>query len=332
MQALLPPVQSAPQSQDTASQPSSASSGNSNDFQSTLQSKMSDAKASAKTDSNASAKTDPKADQSGNKDNASSTPENAARQSALLVMPFLAGNAPDKAATKPVQKTDPKKEVKTDPSAMAAASLPMNIPLPGTPSGKTPGETASSGKSAVSDSTSRASPLESALRNPLSSKSAKDSANAADSSQTGNNLPPKQVKVSFSQTMAEKTVQPETRKVSENQIALQPASLSPQSEPKSVPKLTVNAPVASPTWGNELGQKVAWMTSSGNHVAELHLNPPNLGPLEVKLTVHNDQATIQFVSQHQEVRAALESALPQLKEMMMDSGISLGNASVDSGS
>jgi len=123
-----------------------------------------------------------------------------------------------------------------------------------------------------------------------------------------------------------------TKKTSETPTTTQPAAIAQQGEAKAIPKLTVATPVASPNWGNELGQKVAWMTSSGNHVAELHLNPPNLGPMEVKLTVHNDQATIQFVSQHQEVRTALESALPKLREMMMDSGISLGNASVDSGS
>ncbi|MBY0578136.1 MAG: flagellar hook-length control protein FliK [Burkholderiales bacterium] len=151
----------------------------------------------------------------------------------------------------------------------------------------------------------------------------------ADIALTGNILPHSAVKEAS--IMVEKPVLPETHKISENQITqvvLPQANTAHQPAPA---KLTVDAPVASPSWGTEVGQKIAWMSASDQHVAELHLNPPNLGPMEVKLTVHNDQATIQFVSNHHEVRAALESALPRLREMMMDNGITLGNASVGSG-
>ena len=322
MQALLPPLQSAPQ--ETAPQPSSASSGSGTDFQSTLQAKMNDANAPAGTDS----KTDP----SGKNGRAHSTQENAGQQQALIAVAVPVAKASDPAPAKTIQKADAKKEAKTDPAALPVMPPPVNVPLPGTPSGKFSPDTASAGKSAVSDSTSKSPNPSNPLHEALASQPAKGGANPADLSQAGNNLPPRQAKVSPSQALVEKNALPVTKKTSENPTTLQPTGISQQGDSKAVPKLTVAAPVASPNWGNELGQKVAWMTSSGNHIAELHLNPPNLGPMEVKLTVHNDQATIQFVSQHQEVRTALESALPRLKEMMMDSGISLGNASVDSGS
>ena len=330
MQALLPPVQSAPH--EATPQPASASSGSGTDFQSTLQAKMNDANAPGKTDTNAPAKTDPKTDSPGKNGKIQSTQENAGQQQALIAVAVPVAKASDPSPAKAIHKADAKKEAKTDPAAMAAASLPANIPLPGTPSGKISPDTSSTGKSAVSDSTSKSPNSGNPLHEALASQSAKGGANPADFSQAGNNLPPKQAKASPAQTMMEKTALPVTKKTSENPTTLQPTGLSQQTDSKAVPKLTVATPVASPNWGNELGQQVAWMTSSGNHVAELHLNPPNLGPMEIKLTVHNDQATIQFVSQHQEVRTALESALPRLKEMMMDSGISLGNASVDSGS
>ena len=81
-------------------------------------------------------------------------------------------------------------------------------------------------------------------------------------------------------------------------------------------------------WDNALGQKVLWMVSSQQQVVELTLNPPDLGPLQVVLSINNDQASATFVSPHADVRQALEAALPRLREMMADSGISLGNTTV----
>jgi flagellar hook-length control protein FliK len=95
--------------------------------------------------------------------------------------------------------------------------------------------------------------------------------------------------------------------------------------------LTVEPHVGTSAWGQSLGEKTVWMVNQRVQVADLHLNPPDLGPLQVTVTVNNDQATASFVSQHAEVRQAIESALPKLREMLAESGISLGNTSVDSG-
>lgn len=94
----------------------------------------------------------------------------------------------------------------------------------------------------------------------------------------------------------------------------------------------LQTPVGDSGWDDALGQKVMWMVSSQEQVAELSLNPPDLGPLQVTLSISNDQATATFVSQHADVRQALEAALPRLKEMMAESGIDLGGATVSSGS
>ncbi|GAB4515569.1 MAG: hypothetical protein Tsb0026_21100 [Sulfuricaulis sp.] len=74
------------------------------------------------------------------------------------------------------------------------------------------------------------------------------------------------------------------------------------------------------------------MVSQQQQIVELSLNPPDLGPLQVVLSVNNDQASAMFISQNADVRQALEAALPRLKEMMADSGISLGNTTVSSDS
>jgi flagellar hook-length control protein FliK len=91
-------------------------------------------------------------------------------------------------------------------------------------------------------------------------------------------------------------------------------------------------PVASSVWGEALGERVVWMAGQQQQGAELHLNPPSLGPLEVKLSMNDGQASLTFSTQHQPVREAIEAATPRLREMLSESGISLGSVSVNVGS
>jgi flagellar hook-length control protein FliK len=95
-------------------------------------------------------------------------------------------------------------------------------------------------------------------------------------------------------------------------------------------QMTINTPVNQRKWSDEFSQKITWLASSNNQnqTAELHLNPPKLGPLDVVIKVSGDQATAQFTSSHAAVREAVEQAMPRLREMLADSGITLGNATV----
>lgn len=90
----------------------------------------------------------------------------------------------------------------------------------------------------------------------------------------------------------------------------------------------VEAGVGQPKWDSEFAQKIVWMSNQQQQVAEIHLNPANLGPVEVMLSITQDQATAQFVSPHASVREAIQDALPRLKEMLADNGIQLGNVTV----
>ncbi|MFZ6744178.1 flagellar hook-length control protein FliK [Undibacterium sp. JH2W] len=88
--------------------------------------------------------------------------------------------------------------------------------------------------------------------------------------------------------------------------------------------------VGSNGWDKAVGQKVVWMVGEGLQSAELTLNPPDLGPLQVVLKVSNDQANASFTSAQPEVREALEAALPRLKQMLSDAGVQLTGFSVNS--
>lgn len=91
---------------------------------------------------------------------------------------------------------------------------------------------------------------------------------------------------------------------------------------------TIAAPLGSNGWADEFSQKIRWVATQQNQVAELHLNPPNLGPLDVVLKISDNQATALFTSPHGAVREAVENALPKLREILADNGIMLGNTTV----
>lgn len=85
-------------------------------------------------------------------------------------------------------------------------------------------------------------------------------------------------------------------------------------------------------WDQAMSQKIVWMLGSGTQSAELTLNPPDLGPLQVVIQVNNDQANAQFMSENPAVRQALEAGLEQLREKLSESGVQLGQTSVSDGS
>jgi flagellar hook-length control protein FliK len=89
--------------------------------------------------------------------------------------------------------------------------------------------------------------------------------------------------------------------------------------------------VGSQDWDEALSQKVVFMSNAHQQSAELTLNPADLGPLQVVLQVADNHAHALFVSQHQQVREAVEAALPKLREAMEQNGIGLGSTSVSDG-
>ncbi|MBA5686426.1 flagellar hook-length control protein FliK [Rugamonas apoptosis] len=99
----------------------------------------------------------------------------------------------------------------------------------------------------------------------------------------------------------------------------------------AVPAERLPARVGTPGWDQQLGQKIVFMAAGGEQSATMELNPPDLGPVQVVLSISNDHATVAFSSAQPEVRQALEAAVPKLREMMGDAGIQLGNATVSAG-
>lgn len=110
-------------------------------------------------------------------------------------------------------------------------------------------------------------------------------------------------------------------------------AVAQRAEPTQVTANTevrVDVPVGEKGWDQAVAQKVVWLANNHQQTAQLHVNPPNLGPVEIHITISGEQASTQFISPHASVREALESALPRLREMFADSGLTLANVNVAS--
>ena len=96
----------------------------------------------------------------------------------------------------------------------------------------------------------------------------------------------------------------------------------------SDPGRGLHTPVGSSEWADELGTRMTWMAERGHHTASLRLSPEHLGPLEIRITIQDDQASVWFGAAHADTRAAIEQALPRLRELFVAQGLSLADAGV----
>lgn len=91
---------------------------------------------------------------------------------------------------------------------------------------------------------------------------------------------------------------------------------------------TLQAPIGTPPWQQELGLQLVALTQRGGSHVELHLNPRDLGPLQISLTLDHQSAQAQFFAAHAVVRDAVQQAIPELRAALAGQGIALGEAMV----
>jgi len=81
-------------------------------------------------------------------------------------------------------------------------------------------------------------------------------------------------------------------------------------------------------WSEGVVDKVMWMSSQNLKSAEIQLDPAELGRLDVRISLNQDQTQISFASAHPGVREALESQVHRLREMFTQQGMNLADVNV----
>lgn len=90
----------------------------------------------------------------------------------------------------------------------------------------------------------------------------------------------------------------------------------------------VTVKFGSQTWPNAVAERSANLVLQNVQSAQLQLDPPELGPLTVKIQVQHDQAAVSFVATNPAVKEALDNTMVRLRELLEEQGMQLVDASV----
>jgi len=83
-----------------------------------------------------------------------------------------------------------------------------------------------------------------------------------------------------------------------------------------------------PGWEQSFTNNVSWMNSENVQTANIRISPAELGPIEIKMTVKQDQLTLNINAHHALTRETLENAMPRLKEVLANNGFNSVNVDV----
>lgn len=98
------------------------------------------------------------------------------------------------------------------------------------------------------------------------------------------------------------------------------ASQAAQANPAAPAPLKLHPAIDTPQFTQALTDKVAWLVDKDIGSARLSINPPQLGPIDVRVEVSGDKAQV-FLSAHSVVtRDALEASSPRLREVLGATG------------
>ncbi len=80
--------------------------------------------------------------------------------------------------------------------------------------------------------------------------------------------------------------------------------------------------------GLRLGERLRWLHEAGVQEAQIKLHPRELGSVDIRIRIEGQNANVWFGAEHAGARAALEAALPQLRERLAADGLALSQAQV----
>ncbi len=98
-----------------------------------------------------------------------------------------------------------------------------------------------------------------------------------------------------------------------------------------VPEFTLRTPVQHPDFSQALGERLTWLVRQDVQQARIQLEPAELGPLEISLSIKDDQASVTISAQHPLTREVLEADSQRLRAMLGDSGFTMVDVNVSQG-
>ncbi|EII2402598.1 flagellar hook-length control protein FliK [Vibrio parahaemolyticus] len=78
----------------------------------------------------------------------------------------------------------------------------------------------------------------------------------------------------------------------------------------------------------QVAEKVQMMMSKNLKNLDIRLDPPELGRMQIRMTMNNDLANVHFTVTNPQARDIIEQTLPRLREMLAQQGMQLADSSV----
>ncbi|MCV5646671.1 flagellar hook-length control protein FliK, partial [Escherichia coli] len=78
----------------------------------------------------------------------------------------------------------------------------------------------------------------------------------------------------------------------------------------------------------QVAEKVQLMMSKNLKNLDIRLEPPELGRMQIRMTMNNDLANVHFTVTNPQARDIIEQTLPRLREMLAQQGMQLADSSV----
>jgi flagellar hook-length control protein FliK len=107
-----------------------------------------------------------------------------------------------------------------------------------------------------------------------------------------------------------------------------PAGMQAPGGTLPVAQATVSTPIGHPAFAADLSHRVLLFAGQRVQSAQITVTPNDLGPISVSIEMHGQEAAIQFSAAHATTRAAIEDAMPRLREMLAAQGLQLTQADV----
>ncbi|MBE4606787.1 flagellar hook-length control protein FliK [Vibrio navarrensis] len=79
---------------------------------------------------------------------------------------------------------------------------------------------------------------------------------------------------------------------------------------------------------DQVAEKVQMMMSKNLKNLDIRLDPPELGRMQIRMTMNNDLAHVHFTVSNPQAREMIEQTLPRLREMLAQQGMQLADSSV----
>lgn len=149
------------------------------------------------------------------------------------------------------------------------------------------------------------------------------------SSEAGLSIPASPQPVTAQLTSAEAQVNSiESEPLLEDDLQLS-AELDQQRELKADVEKSLQLNKGQLAWGDAISERITMAAAKDIQQATIHLDPPELGAMELKLEVNEDRQTqVQVQVQNPQVKEALESSATRLREMLEKEGLQLANLDV----